>query len=162
MASSITASSRRVLDYSRALDIEADYLTDLVEAASGHLAWATADMWRKNFDSVLSRSSEGLDPTAWIRPYEGANADPALVARYDALGKLPQNTFGKALVGLRQEERLSVPGRSDGAQRRLRHGARFHACDLGLRHQRARRASGLDLHRRHAPDQSDERATSCR
>ena len=53
---------KRVLEYSRALDIEADYLTDLVEAASGHLAWATADMWRKNFDSVLSRSSEGLDP----------------------------------------------------------------------------------------------------
>ena len=52
----------RVLDYARALDIEADYLTDLVEAASGHLAWATADMWRKNFDSVLSRSSAGLDP----------------------------------------------------------------------------------------------------
>ena len=49
----------RVLDYSRALDVEADYLTDLVEAASGHLAWATADMWRKNFDSVLSRSSDG-------------------------------------------------------------------------------------------------------
>ncbi len=59
---------KRVLEYSRALDIEADYLTDLVEAASGHLAWATADMWRKNFDSVLSRSSEGLDPNAWIRP----------------------------------------------------------------------------------------------
>ena len=51
---------KHVLEYSRALDIEADYLTDLVEAASGHLAWATADMWRKNFDSVLSRSSEGL------------------------------------------------------------------------------------------------------
>ena len=87
----------RVLDYSRALDVEADYLTDLVEAASGHLAWATADMWRKNFDSVLSRSSEGLDPNVWIRPYEGVNADPALVARYEALGKLPQNTFGKAI-----------------------------------------------------------------
>ena len=66
----------RVLDYSRALDVEADYLTDLVEAASGHLAWAAADMWRKNFDSVLSRSSAGLDPNVWIRPYEGANADP--------------------------------------------------------------------------------------
>ncbi|MDP3163669.1 MAG: hypothetical protein Q8N31_26945 [Reyranella sp.] len=101
---------KRVLEYSRALDIEADYLTDLVEAASGHLAWATADMWRKNFDSVLSRSSEGLDPGVWIRPYEGANADPALVARYDALGKLPQNTFGKALWDFDKKNGYPFPG----------------------------------------------------
>ena len=100
----------RVLDYSRALDVEADYLTDLVEAASGHLAWATADMWRKNFDSVLSRSSEGLDPNVWIRPYEGANADPALVARYEALGKLPQNTFGKALWDFDKRNGYPFPG----------------------------------------------------
>ncbi len=101
---------RRVLEYSRALDIEADYLTDLVEAASGHLAWATADMWRKNFDSVLSRSSEGLDPGVWIRPYGGANGDPALVARYDALGKLPQNTFGKALWDFDKRNGYPFPG----------------------------------------------------
>ena len=101
---------RRVLEYSRALDVEADFLTDLVEAASGHLAWATADMWRKNFDSVLSRPSEGLDPGVWIRPYEGANSDPALVARYDALGKLPQNTFGKALWDFDKRNGYPFPG----------------------------------------------------
>lgn len=101
---------KRVLEYSRALDVEADYLTDLVEAASGHLAWATADMWRKNFDSVISRSSEGLDPGIWIRPYEGANADPLLVARYEALGKLPQNTFGKALWDFDKKNGYPFPG----------------------------------------------------
>ncbi len=100
----------RVLEYSRALDVEADYLTDLVEAASGHLAWATADMWRKNFDSVLSRSSEGLDPNVWIRPYAGANAEPALVARYDALGKLPQSSFGKALWDFDKQNGYPFPG----------------------------------------------------
>ena len=99
-----------MLEYSRALDVEADYLTDLVEAASGHMAWAIADMTRKNFDSVLSRSSEGLDPAAWIMPYGGDKADPALVARYDALGKLPQNTFGKALWEFDKSERLQFPG----------------------------------------------------
>ena len=52
----------RVLEYSRALDVEADYLTELVEAASGHMSWVVADMTRKNFDSVISRSSEGIDP----------------------------------------------------------------------------------------------------
>jgi hypothetical protein len=101
---------KRVLDYARALDIEADYLTDLVEAASGHLAWATADMWRKNFDSVLSRPSAGLDPGVWIRPYRDANADPALVARYEALGALPQNTFGKALWDFDKKNGYPFPG----------------------------------------------------
>ena len=99
-----------VLEYARALDVEADYLTDLVEAASGHLEWAVADMWRKNFDSVLSRSSKGLDPNTWIRPYAGANADPALVARYEALGKLPQNTFGKALWDFDKLNGYPFPG----------------------------------------------------
>ena len=101
---------RRVLEYSRALDIEADYLTDLVEAASGHLAWAAADMWRKNFDSVLSRSSEGLDPNTWIRPYGGTSADPALLARYEALGGLPQNSFGKALWEFDKTNGYPFPG----------------------------------------------------
>ncbi len=100
----------RVLEYARALDIEADYLTNLVEAASGHLAWATADMWRKNFDSIISRSSEGLDPAKWIRPYEGANADFGLVARYDALGELPENTFGKALWDFDKRNGYPFPG----------------------------------------------------
>jgi ubiquinone biosynthesis protein Coq4 len=67
-------------------------------------------MWRKNFDSVISRSSEGLDPAKWIRPYEGGNADPALVARYDALGKLPQKSFGKALWDFDKRNGYPFPG----------------------------------------------------
>lgn len=100
----------RVLDYSRALDVEADYLTDLVEAASGHMGWVVADMTRKNFDSVLGRSSGNLDPAAWIMPYGGDRADPALVARYDALGELPANTFGKALWDFDKANGYPFPG----------------------------------------------------
>jgi len=101
---------KRVLDYARTLDIEADYLTELVEAASGHMAWVVADMTRKNFDSVISRSSEGLDPVSWIMPYTGAKADPALVARYEALGTLPDNSFGKALWQFNKDNGYSFPG----------------------------------------------------
>jgi hypothetical protein len=100
----------RVLQYARSLDIEAGYLTELVEAASGHVAWAIADMTRKNFDSVISRSSDGIDPVAWITPYGGANADPKLVARYEALGKLADNTFGKALWNFDKANGYAFPG----------------------------------------------------
>ncbi len=100
----------RVLEYARALDIEEDYLTELVEAASGHMAWVIADMTRKNFDSVISRPSDGLDPAAWITPYAGDRADPALVARYEALGELPRNTFGKALWDFDKQNGYPFPG----------------------------------------------------
>jgi hypothetical protein len=99
-----------VLEYARALDVEADYLTDLVEAASGHLAWAIADLNRKNFDSIISGSSEGIDPEVWIRPYVGDKADPALVARYEALGKLPKSTFGRALWDFDKRNGYPFPG----------------------------------------------------
>jgi len=107
-----------VLDYARIFDMEAGYLTELVEAASGHMAWAIADMTRKNFDSIISRPSDGLDPVAWITPYAGANADPKLVARYEALGKLADNTFGvwdwveRDLQELRRAWNVAPPGPS--------------------------------------------------
>jgi len=99
-----------VLEYARALDVEEAYLTELVEAASGHMDWVIADMTRKNFDSVISKSSKGLDPVKWITPYGGDNADPDLVARYDALGKLPANTFGKALWDFDKTNGYAFPG----------------------------------------------------
>ena len=104
------AKLKRVLDYSRTLDIEANYLTEMVEAASGHMAWVVADMTRKNFDSVLSRPSEGLDPGAWFMPYGGDKADPALVARYEALAALPDSTFGKAFWRFNKDNGYAFPG----------------------------------------------------
>jgi len=67
-------------------------------------------MTRKNFDSVISRSAEGLDPVAWIMPYAGDKADPALVARYEALVNLPGNTFGKALWRFNKDNGYTFPG----------------------------------------------------
>jgi ubiquinone biosynthesis protein Coq4 len=43
-------------------------------------------------------------------PYGGDKADPTLVARYDALGKLPANTFGKALWEFDKANGYSFPG----------------------------------------------------
>ena len=66
---------RRVLEYARALDVEADYLTELVEAASGHMARVIADMTRRNFDSVLSRSFICLSCAC----FSGDSCAPALM-----------------------------------------------------------------------------------
>lgn len=100
----------RVLQYARALDVEENYLTEMVEAASGHLAWSIADMTRKNFDSVISAPSGDKDPAAWIMPYTGANAQPELAARYEALGKLADSTFGKTFWAFAKTNGYAFPG----------------------------------------------------
>ena len=101
----------RVLAYSRALDVEANYLTEMVEAASGHMAWVIADMTMRNAESVVSGAwGDRPDPAEWILPYKGDKADPALVARYEALGSLPQNTFGKAIWDFDKKNGYPFPG----------------------------------------------------
>jgi hypothetical protein len=101
----------RVLEYSRALDIEAAYLTDLVEAASGHMAWVIADMERRNIESIISKPwGKDQDLLAWIHPYTGANARPDLVARYEALGGLADKSFGKALWNFDKTNGYAFPG----------------------------------------------------
>lgn len=106
-----TAKLARVLGYARALDVEAGYLTELVEAASGHMAWVIADMTRKNMESITSKPwSKDQDVAAWITPYAGTNAQPELVARYEALGKLKAGTFGKALWEFDKTNGYTFPG----------------------------------------------------
>ena len=100
-----------VLAYARALDIEEAYLTQMVEAASGHMAWAIADMTMRNAESVVGGPwGNRPDPAEWILPYKGDKVDSALVARYEALGKLPQNTFGKALWDFDKKNGYPFPG----------------------------------------------------
>ena len=101
----------RVLAYARALDIEAAYLTEMVEAASGHMDWVIADMTMRNAESVVSEAwGSRPAPAEWILPYKGDKADPALVQRYEALGKLPQNTFGKAIWDFDKKNGYPFPG----------------------------------------------------
>lgn len=104
---------RRVLDYARALDVEANYLTELVEAASGHMSWVNADMHRRNLDSLLGQAAAAAvteAPLEWLMPYGGKGADPALVARYEALGTLPDGSFGKALWSFDKTNGYAFPG----------------------------------------------------
>jgi hypothetical protein len=101
----------RVLEYARALDVEAAYLTELVVAASGHMDWVIADMTFRNAESIVSGPwGDRGDPAAWIVPYAGAKAQPELAARYEALGKLADNTFGKAFWRFNKDNGYTFPG----------------------------------------------------
>jgi hypothetical protein len=101
----------RVLDYARALDVEAAYLTELVEAASGHMEWTIADMTIRNLESIVSGPWGDRGAAAeWIVPYGGAKAQPKLAARYEALGRLGDNTFGKAYWRFSKDNGYTFPG----------------------------------------------------
>ncbi|MFO1087525.1 MAG: hypothetical protein U1E21_23445 [Reyranellaceae bacterium] len=101
----------RALSYARALDVEENYLTQMVEAASGHMSWVIADMTMRNAESVVSEPwGNRPAPETWILPYADSNAQPELAARYEALGKLPDNTFGKALWDFDKKNGYAFPG----------------------------------------------------
>lgn len=100
----------RVLAYSRALDVEESYLTEIVEAASGHVAWSLADMTRQNMESITGRPWGDADPTPWLLPYANGKDQPALVERYEALGRLPEGSFGKALWRFYKHNGYAFPG----------------------------------------------------
>ena len=109
----------RLLDYSRALDIEESFLTEIVEAASGHVAWSLADMSRQNMESVTGKPWGDRDPMPWLLPYAGDNADPKLADRYEALGRLPDGTFGKTLWAFYKTNGYDFPGHPSALNERF-------------------------------------------
>jgi hypothetical protein len=81
-----------VLRYADAVGVREDYLRQLAALAQKNLKWLIADVQRQNLRSITGRD---LDITidAWILPYHD-HPNPDLVARHEALGRLPEGTFG--------------------------------------------------------------------
>ena len=98
-----------VLEFASAFSIHEDYLQELSEAAQDHMQWIIADMNRHNIRSVFGMKWHH-DVTSLLLPYQGTQADPELVARYEALGHLPNGSFGKAFWNLYKNNRYTFPG----------------------------------------------------
>lgn len=110
------AKVRLVLDYAATLEVRPRYLEQLEAAVSGRLAWALSDMTRQNIRSLWNRPwDETDDIMALLLPYRGAGADPALAARHEALGGLPEGTFGRAWWEIYKKNRYAFPGDPKGA-----------------------------------------------
>ena len=96
------------LDYAAALGVTDDYVADLAQTASGHIAWIVADMSRENEISI-----HGLDYTkdfvSQFLPYDAA-PDPALAARFHALEALAPSTFGRAFYDHYNLNHYAFPG----------------------------------------------------
>lgn len=105
-----------VARYAAALDIHDDYLAVLTETAEGEIATAAACMIRKNTESFpgLDHSLDLLaDPIAPLLPYRDGNDDPALAARYEAMGDAPAGTFGRAFFDHFARNGFAFPGHAN-------------------------------------------------
>jgi hypothetical protein len=102
-----------VLAFARALEVHESYVDEIAALAQDRLRWAMADMNRRNVESILHRPWAGGDVDAWLLPYRGADADPALAARYEALAALPPPTLGHAFWRHFRENGYAFPGGPD-------------------------------------------------
>jgi hypothetical protein len=99
----------RVVAFADALGIREAYVRDLSELGKRHLDWVSLDVKRRNLRSITGHDVD-LDEDAWLLPYRGADADPALVARYEALGGLPAGTFGRTFFDFYRTWEFPFPG----------------------------------------------------
>jgi hypothetical protein len=102
-----------VLDYAAALGIDEPYVQEITEAAHGHVQAALADMTRRNLESITGKPWLQDDAMGWFLPYRGDHADPALAARYRALGSLPAGTLGHAYWEQYQRNGYAFPGEAN-------------------------------------------------
>ena len=104
-----TAKVAEVMRFADALGIEARYLSEMIEAAHGKLQEALADMTRANMESITEKPWSG-DVNTWLVPYSGDAADPAMAAKFEALGQLKDDTFGHAFWEHFKENGYAFPG----------------------------------------------------
>lgn len=99
-----------VLSYANALGIEERYLDEIKQATQDRLQEALADMSRCNMESITNRAWSGGDVNQWLLPYAGASADPRLVERFEALGRMPEQALGHAFWAHFRENNYAFPG----------------------------------------------------
>jgi hypothetical protein len=105
-----------VVRLARVLSVSEDYVGDLAAAARGHMRKAMAHMVRENMESFTGQPwSRDVtdDVAAWMLPYRGVGADPQLAARFEALGRLPANTFGRHYFAHFRDNGYAFPGEPD-------------------------------------------------
>ena len=103
-----------VLTFAGKLGIHQRYLDEIADAAKQRLQEALADMTRANMVSITNKAWNGGDAEAWLLPYQGKAADPALVKRFEALQKLAPPIFGRVFWEHFTRNGYAFPGAPKG------------------------------------------------
>jgi hypothetical protein len=104
--------------FAQALGVREDAVRQLAEVGRGHLAWVRADVARQNLKSITGHDV-GMGIDAWILPYRDGRGDPALAARYRALGALPEGTLGRTFFAFYRDNGFAFAGEPTGLNERF-------------------------------------------
>jgi hypothetical protein len=105
-----SARLRRVVEYAHAMHVREGWVRELLQVARGHLAWAMADMTRRN----ISTFPGWANPDDTLKPMQPDEAqtddDKRLAERFLALEQLPKNTYGHQFWAHFRKHGFAFPG----------------------------------------------------
>ena len=87
-----------MVDVATALHVQAEFVDALTQLHLDHARWAGFDMIRANTMTIPGLPWDPDDPYGPFHPYGGDAEDPVLVARFDRLLELPEETLGNAVT----------------------------------------------------------------
>lgn len=100
---------RAVVRYAHHLGLHEGWVRDLHEIARGHLAWAMADMVRRNAETFPGWAPPDTVPE--MQPYRAqTDDDRALAQRFRSLEQLSHDTFGHAFWRHFRRHGFTFPG----------------------------------------------------
>ena len=104
--------------YARALDIDDPAVDQLHYLMDDHITWLKFDFRRRGLIGDVIKQAyrdDGLRGAArTVMQIVGHHEDPALAARFDALGHLPEGTTGRALWRFYTDRGFVFPGHKHG------------------------------------------------
>ena len=103
-----------VLDFASALHVHAEFVDALHQLQLDHARWVGYDMIRANVFTIPGVPWLPDNPYAPFLPYGGEGADPVLSGRYERLGSLDTETFGRAFFDHYVGNGYAFPGNTEG------------------------------------------------
>jgi hypothetical protein len=104
---------RKVVEYAHAMHVQSGWVREILQVARGHLAWAMADMTRRNRSTFPGWASPD-DALTSMTPYEAqTDADKRMAGRFLALEELPKSSYGHQFWAHFRRHGFAFPGEKD-------------------------------------------------
>ena len=104
---------RKVVEYAHAMHVREGWVRDILQVARGHLAWAMADMARRNVSTFPCWANPD-DTMPTMTPYQGQSEDDKRLAdRFLALEHLPKSSYGHQFWAHFRRHGFAFPGEKD-------------------------------------------------
>src|SRR4051794_10669699 len=107
--------AHRVATYAQALGVTDDFVRVARRYAQGAYGLAWLDLQRNGFVEHVREADDKDNDTSTATPFDPAQADPELAARWHAFEELPQGTLGRCVWEMYDGRGFALPGTPGGA-----------------------------------------------